>query len=328
MTEMFATGIQMGESPRWHDGRFWMCDWLAGEVLAFDADGDREVVARVEGLPFSIDWLPDGELVATTPNGVVTGPELTPYGATGQPFNEIVVDAAGRVWVDMPGSTPWEESKPGIVAVVLPDGTSRHVADDVWFPNGMAILGDDTLVLAESHADRLTAWTINESGELVDRRVWADLGPGLGPRRHLRGRRRGDLVRQCPGQRCTRVAEAARCSTRRGRPRLLRVHARRRRRPDAVHRRQPLRRPRRLGRRRAHRAGRRTARRTTLTRGRHGLRAAPSRGSGWSGACPRGSSPWRRCPSVTSISTGSAVARGHVCCSSTARRPPSNRPGP
>ena len=63
MTEIFATGIQMGESPRWHDGRFWMCDWLAGEVLAFDADGDREVVARVDGLPFSIDWLPDGRLV-------------------------------------------------------------------------------------------------------------------------------------------------------------------------------------------------------------------------------------------------------------------------
>ena len=60
MTEIFATGIRMGESARWHDGRFWMCDWLAGEVLAFDAAGGREVVARVEGLPFSIDWLPDG----------------------------------------------------------------------------------------------------------------------------------------------------------------------------------------------------------------------------------------------------------------------------
>ena len=78
MTETFATGIQMGESPRWHDGRFWMCDWLAGEVLAFDADGDREVVARVDGLPFSIDWLPDGTLVMTTPNGVVVGAGTRP----------------------------------------------------------------------------------------------------------------------------------------------------------------------------------------------------------------------------------------------------------
>jgi sugar lactone lactonase YvrE len=113
MTETFATGLRMGESPRWHDGRFWMCDWLAGEVLVFDAYGQREVVARVEGLPFSIDWLPDGQLVVTTPGGVRIGPELRPYGGIGEPFNEIVVDAVGRVWVDMPGSMPWEEPKPG-----------------------------------------------------------------------------------------------------------------------------------------------------------------------------------------------------------------------
>src|SRR5918994_5564649 len=102
MAEVFATGIQMGESPRWHDGRFWMCDWMAGEVLAFTDDGDRAVMARIEGLPFSIDWLPDGRLVATTNDGLVAGLDLAPFGAAGQPFNEIVVDAAGRAWVDMP----------------------------------------------------------------------------------------------------------------------------------------------------------------------------------------------------------------------------------
>ena len=75
-----------------------MCDWLAGEVLAFDANGDHEVVTRVKGLPFSIDWLTNGQLVVSTPNGVDTGTDLTPYGATEQPFDEIVVDNAGRIW--------------------------------------------------------------------------------------------------------------------------------------------------------------------------------------------------------------------------------------
>ena len=51
MSEVFATGIQMGESPRWHDGRFWMCDWAAGEVLAFDAGANRAVVAAREETP-------------------------------------------------------------------------------------------------------------------------------------------------------------------------------------------------------------------------------------------------------------------------------------
>jgi sugar lactone lactonase YvrE len=207
MTELFATGIRMGESPRWHDGRFWMCDWLAGEVLVFDADGKPEIVARVDGLPFSIDWLPDGRLVATTPGGVVAGPELLPYGATGQVFNEVVVDAAGRVWVDMPGSMPWEERKPGIVSVVLPDGSSRQVAEDVWFPNGMAIIGKDTLVVAESHADRLTAWTITSSGDLVGRRVWADLGLGSAPDGICVDAKGAIWYASVPGRCCTRVAE-------------------------------------------------------------------------------------------------------------------------
>jgi sugar lactone lactonase YvrE len=207
MAELFATGLQMGESPRWHDGRFWLCDWLAGEVLVFDADGNRDVVARIEGLPFSIDWLPDGRLVATTPRGLVAGPDLTPYGAAGQPFNEIVVDAAGRAWVDMPGSMPGEEPKAGTVGVVLPDGTSREVAGDVWFPNGMLVLDEDTLVVAESHADRLTAWTITGSGDLVDRRVWADLGPGSAPDGICADADGAIWYASVPGQRCARVAE-------------------------------------------------------------------------------------------------------------------------
>ncbi|HLI02337.1 MAG TPA: SMP-30/gluconolactonase/LRE family protein [Acidimicrobiales bacterium] len=207
MTQTLATGIQMGESPRWHDGRLWLCDWGAGQVLAFDAGGDREVVARIDGLPFSIDWLPDGRLIATTPGGVVVGPELSPYGATGQPFNEIVVDRAGRAWVDMPGSMPWEEPKPGAVTVVEPDGSSRPVAGDVWFPNGMVILGDDTLVVAESHADRLTAWTITGSGELVDRRVWADLGPGSAPDGICADAAGAIWYASVPGRCCRRVGE-------------------------------------------------------------------------------------------------------------------------
>jgi sugar lactone lactonase YvrE len=206
-TEVLATGLGMGESPRWHDGRFWVCDWLAGEVLRFDGEGNREVVARVEGLPFSVDWLPDGRLLVTTPNGVVVGTDLQPYGATGQPFNEIVVDAAGRAWVDMPGSMPWEDPKPGGVWVVLPDGSSRQVADDVWFPNGMAVLDERTLVLAESHADRLTAWTITDSGDLTDRRVWADLGPGSAPDGLCADAEGAIWYASVPGQHCTRVAE-------------------------------------------------------------------------------------------------------------------------
>src|SRR6476620_7861703 len=60
---VWLDGLVMGESPRWHDGRFWVADWMAHRVLAVDADGRREVVAEVEAVPISIDWAADGSLL-------------------------------------------------------------------------------------------------------------------------------------------------------------------------------------------------------------------------------------------------------------------------
>ena len=61
------TGLAMGESPRWHNGRLWFSDWGAQEIVATDLEGNREVVLRVPfSLPFSIDWLPDGRLLVVS----------------------------------------------------------------------------------------------------------------------------------------------------------------------------------------------------------------------------------------------------------------------
>jgi len=72
------------------------------------------------------------------------------------------------------------------------------------------VLGDDTLVVAESHADRLTAWTIAASGELIDRRVWAELGEGAAPDGICVDAEGAIWYATVPGQRCVRVAEGGR----------------------------------------------------------------------------------------------------------------------
>src|SRR5919199_14753 len=68
-THVVIEGLGFPESTRWRDGRVWLCNWGAGEVLAVTPDGRVRVEARVapQTLPFSIDWLPDGR---RWPNGM------------------------------------------------------------------------------------------------------------------------------------------------------------------------------------------------------------------------------------------------------------------
>jgi sugar lactone lactonase YvrE len=183
------TGLAFGESPRWHEGRLWVADWGAQELIAVDPDGAAEVVLNVASFPFCIDWLPDGRLLVVSaadrallrrePDGsLVTHADLS--GLSEHAWNEIVVDGRGHAYVnnigfDMAGG----EFATGIVAVVTPDGAAREVADGVAFPNGMAITPDGgTLIVAESYAGRLTAFDIEADGGLANRRVWAGVGEG------------------------------------------------------------------------------------------------------------------------------------------------------
>lgn len=190
--QVLMTGLAFGESPRWHEGRLWLCNWGAQEVVAVDVLGNSEVVTRVPTtLPFCIDWLPDGRLlIVCGPEGVVlrmeadgsmvTHSDLT--GLSDKGWNEIVVDGRGNTYVNGGGFDlmAGEEFAPGIVALLSPGGSAREVADGIAFPNGMAVTPDNaTLIVAESYAKRLTAFDIASDGSLSNRQVWADLGDGV-----------------------------------------------------------------------------------------------------------------------------------------------------
>jgi sugar lactone lactonase YvrE len=215
--QMLITGIAFGESPRWHDGRLWFADWGAQELIAVDLEGRSEVVVRVPSFPFCVDWLPDGRLLIVSardrlllrrePDGsLATHADLS--GLSNYPWNEIVVDGRGTAYVNNIGfEFPCGEFAPGTVALLTPDGSVRQVADGVAFPNGMAVTPDNsTLIVAESYANKLTAFDIVEDGGLSNRRVWADLGDGV-PDGLCLDAEGAVWYADVPNKRCVRVRE-------------------------------------------------------------------------------------------------------------------------
>lgn len=211
------TGLVLGESPRWHGGRLWFSDWGAQQILAVDPSGASEVVARVASFPFCFDWRPDGSMLVVSSSTrtllrSVDGGQLEPYvdlsRVSEKPWNDIVVDGRGNAYVDNIGfDFPGGEVGPGIIALVGVDGSVRQVADDLAFPNGLAVTADNsTLIVAESYAGTLTAFDIAADGTLSGRRVWAEI-PGSAPDGICIDAEGAVWYADVPNRRCARVRE-------------------------------------------------------------------------------------------------------------------------
>src|ERR671916_1216905 len=211
------SGIGFGESPRWHDERLWFSDWDAQEIIAVDLEGKVDVIVRMPSFPFCIDFLPDGRLLIVSardrhllrrePDGsLVSYTDLS--GLSEHPWNDIVVDGRGNAYIGNIGfEFPEAEFAPGTLALVTPDGSARQVADGVAFPNGIVVTPDNsTLIVAESYANRLTAFDIEADGSLSDRRVWAELGDGV-PDGICLDAEGAVWYADVPNRRCVRVRE-------------------------------------------------------------------------------------------------------------------------
>src|SRR5215471_1142170 len=184
--KVFLTGLGIPESPRWHEGRLWFCNWIDRQVVAVDMDGKAEVMVERDpsshSMGYSIDWLPDGRLLTT--GDLVRRHERDGSVVTvaDQHANEIVVDGRGNIYINgadfdfVAGAAP----KPGYIKLITRDGHMRQVAGDIAFPNGMVITPDNrTLIISESFARRLTAFDIDPDGGLSNRRVFAEDGQVL-----------------------------------------------------------------------------------------------------------------------------------------------------
>jgi sugar lactone lactonase YvrE len=114
--------------------------------------------------------------------------DLSPF--AGGDANDMLVDRQGRAYVgnfgfDYHGAVKAQANAmlyapPGPprapLATFAADGSLVGLSEPLYFPNGIVVLdGGRTLVVAETMAMRLTAFTIAEDGSLRDPRPWASL---------------------------------------------------------------------------------------------------------------------------------------------------------
>ncbi|GAA3524916.1 SMP-30/gluconolactonase/LRE family protein [Aeromicrobium panaciterrae] len=186
LTRLFDGG-HFFESPRWHDDRWWMSDFFGGAVISLTSSEDARVELKVPNGPSGLGWLPDGSLLAVsmadrtvlrrdTAGAVSTHADLAPHSEG--IANDMIVTPSGHAYVGNMGYE-WAEGHPhdATIVHVAPDGRASVGTREVSFPNGSVLLSDGvTLVVADTFAAQLVAWTIRPDGNLADRRVWADLG--------------------------------------------------------------------------------------------------------------------------------------------------------
>jgi sugar lactone lactonase YvrE/uncharacterized protein YciI len=187
---LYSDGLTLGEGPRWNAGALWVSDPQKGGI--WTDSGRTWAFTPLDAQSNGLWFLPDGRLVGAVMLekrvGLWDGGGFGAYAdlsaVAAGPLGDMVGDRHGGLYVDDVGYAPQlgEQPRPGRLIYVTPDRRATVAAEAVEFPNGLAIIDDGrTLVVAETWAQRLTAFTIGAGGQLTDRRLFADLAAVVHP---------------------------------------------------------------------------------------------------------------------------------------------------
>ena len=178
--EPLANGFCFGEGPRWFEGLLWFSDMLGEAVHTSTMGGALTTLPLPGHSPSGLGFRPDGSLlIASTEDRqvlrydgetVVTIADLADVAPAN--LGDMVIDDVGRAYIGC------QALRGGVIIRLDPDDSPTRatiVAEDLDFPNGMAITPDrGTLIVAESTGRRLSAFSIGDDGGLTDRRIFAE----------------------------------------------------------------------------------------------------------------------------------------------------------
>ena len=189
------------EGSIWKDGLVYFSDIFSHEVVSLSLEGERKTVFFLEDdYPVGVGFLPNGKMLINSMLGkkLLIGDPDTGTISTYCDFsnilsdyspeyivNDMIVNKNGQAYIGI-CAVDFDENQPvgpqnipsfSNILLVDTDGSVRIASDRMTFPNGMAISPDrNTLVVAETFANRLTSFDINSDGSLKNKRVFADIG--------------------------------------------------------------------------------------------------------------------------------------------------------
>ena len=189
------------EGSRWKDGLLYFSDIFSHEVVSLTLEGKRKTVFSLEDdFPVGLGWLPNGKMLINSMLGkkLLIGDSETGKVSTYCDFSNILSDYSPKYVINDMTVNKNGQAYVGVCAVdfdenqsigpnnipsfsnlllVDTDGSVKIASERMTFPNGMAISPDgNTLVVAETFANRLTSFDINSDGSLKNKRVFADIG--------------------------------------------------------------------------------------------------------------------------------------------------------
>jgi sugar lactone lactonase YvrE len=183
---LIAEGFVIGEGPRWHEGRLWFSDIFDGKIYSLSEPGGLSVEVEVTR-PSGLGWLPDGSLLvailARETANELCGPALLSRvdeqglhvfavaDDANTSFNDMVVLPNGQSYLNFYRGTRHGRDE---IVLVERSGEWSTVARGLFHPNGMAVTPDGgTLIVSETHANRVSSFEIGQGGNLSNRRDFA-----------------------------------------------------------------------------------------------------------------------------------------------------------
>jgi sugar lactone lactonase YvrE len=184
-TKVLLSGLEFPEGPRWRYGKLFFSDATGRKVIAVDEKGKSEIIVEMQDWPSGLGFLNDGRMLIVSmhnrclmrldPESLKVHADLSKV--TEYNCNDSVTDAHGRTYIGNWGTKSLgSPAKPTCIILVTKNGDAKIVAEHLLFPNGCIVTPDcRTFIVAETFGSKLTAFDIENSGNLINRRIWAEL---------------------------------------------------------------------------------------------------------------------------------------------------------